>query len=70
VRRKKRQKKEENLNREKEREKRVFELEKKWSLYELGGKKEEEKEKEKKKKKRQAFPSKFGEKIAKKIPSP
>jgi hypothetical protein len=26
----------------------VFELEKKWSLYELGGKKEEEKEKEKK----------------------
>jgi len=48
----------------------VFELEKKWSLYELGGKKEEEKEKEKKKKKRQVFPSNFGEKIAKKIPSP
>jgi hypothetical protein len=46
----------------------VFELEKKWSLYELGGKKEEEKEKEKKKKKRQVFPSKFGEKIAKKTP--
>jgi len=44
----------------------VFELEKKWSLYELGGKKEEEK----KKKKRQVFPSKFGEKIAKKLPSP
>jgi hypothetical protein len=37
----------------------VFELEKKWSLYELGGKKEEEKEKEKEKEKKTSFPIKI-----------